>query len=102
MHHSYTHSHLFDLDHSCTDVPGRRGYGGPSTRLYNGTLQNCTAATTLMKDLEKLVESRFFLIIWNIPPALLLVFLNQNNRHTTLKCAEEFVLPPYTNSALLF
>jgi len=56
-------------------VPGRRGgHGETSTRLYGDTLPDCMGAATLMKDLEKVVESRSFLIIWDKPPALLLMF----------------------------
>jgi len=63
MHHSYTHSQLFDLDHSYTDPSrGVGGHRGTSTRLYGGTLTRTYGAATLMKDLEKVIGSRFFLI----------------------------------------
>jgi len=59
MHHSYTHSHLFRLRLLHGPVSGRSVcYGGTATRLYGDTLPNCTAAATLIKDLETLVESR--------------------------------------------
>jgi len=77
MHHPYTHSHLIDLDHSCTDSSlGVGGYGGTSTGMCFGTLPNCKTAATVLKDLEKLVEIRSFLIMWDKHAALLRMPIN--------------------------
>ena len=109
MHHSYTHSHLFDLNHSCTDQSrGVRGYGGTSTGLYGGSLPDCTEAATLMKDLDKLVERRSFLMMWTMADALLLRssapywsrFLHsqpdnatcRDNRHTLIYMLMKFII----------
>jgi len=73
MHHSYTLSQLFDLHHYCTEPS--RGEGEPRRNLYQTVRWHPTrlyGAATLMNDLEKVVESRSFFIIWDKTPALLL------------------------------
>ena len=84
-----------ELYHDCSILQksrdlhlGWRGDGGTDTKLYGGTLPDCTAATILKMAAKNLVESRSFLIMWTKPPRVLLTHI-QNNFASSLQAPKK-------------